>query len=163
MALTIPSYKRWIWAKCLLQTFTSSTRSSRRMSKHLSFPSINSQVIFNVVVINAMHSTSLFLDATISNVTHGNRNVPNNVNICESISDESYRCKRHLDSYAKTYVDLKGNGTLTSIRVFAEGKELHSCVGWLVSFTWIDRRVNPRQLTNLCAGGKKKLSWIVLS
>ena len=95
----------------------------------MSFPSINSQVIFNVVVINAMHSTSLFLDATISNVTHGNRNVPNNVNICESVSDDSYRCERHLDQNARTYVDLEGYGTLTSIRVFAEGKDLHSCVG----------------------------------
>ena len=73
----------------------------------------------------------LFLDATISNVTNGFRTelISNNVNICESVSDDSYRCERHLDPSARTYVDLEGYGTLTSIRVFAEGKDLHSCVG----------------------------------
>jgi hypothetical protein len=101
------------------------------MTKHLSFPLRNLKVICYILIINTIHSTSFYLDATISSVTNGNRTGnPNNVNICESISDDSYRCERHHDhKNERTYVDLKGEGTLTSISVFVEGKELHSC--WL--------------------------------
>ena len=125
---------------CRLQTSTS-IRSSWRMTKHLSFPLRNLQVICYVLIIDVTHSTCLFLDATISNVTNGFRSEnPNNVNHCESVSDDSYRCERHLDhGNGRTYVDLKGEGTLTSISVFVEGKELHNCVGWFVSCTWIGR------------------------
>jgi hypothetical protein len=107
------------------------------MTKHLSFPLRNLQVISYLLAINAMHSTCLFLDATISSVTNGFRSEnPNNVNICDYVSDDSYRCDRHHDhGNGRTYVDLEGEGTLTSISVFVEGKELHSCVGWLVSCT----------------------------
>jgi hypothetical protein len=110
------------------------------MTKPLSFLSKDSQVLCYDLGINEMHSISLFLDATISNVTNGYRTYnPHNVQICQR-SDDSYRCERHPDlGNGKIYVDLQEEGTLTSISVFVEGKELHCCVGWLLSCTWIGR------------------------